>query len=500
MENIINSIYNVIWSMALVWTCLGVGIYFSLRTKFSQIRNIKEMVALLFSGQKSEQGISSFQGFCTALAGRIGTGNIAGVATAIAWGGPGALFWMWITAFLGAGSAFAESTLGQLYKEEHDGEYRGGPAYYIEKGLGNTKFSKIYGITFAIVTLIAIGILLPGVQSNSIAVSVNNAFGLSFNVTAVILVIVLALIIFGGIKRIGSAAEFIVPFMGGAYILMALIIIAVNITDLPGILVLIFKSAFGAEATFGGILGSTIAWGVKRSVYSNEAGQGTGPQASSAAEVSHPAKQGFVQAFSVYVDTLFVCSATGFMIMMTGCYNTYYESSGKAIVENMPQYGISDIGPVYTQSAVDTLVPGFGSAFVAVALFFFAFTTLMAYYYIAEVNLTYLVKKINKGKSSKIATNLLRLTLLVMTAFGCVKSAGLAWTMGDIGVGLMAWLNLVAIVLLSNTAIKCFKDYERQMKLGIPRDDIKFDPTPLGIKGATFWEDRVANGENTPQS
>ena len=333
------------------------------------------MVALLFGGQKSDKGISSFQGFCTALAGRIGTGNIAGVATAIAWGGPGALFWMWIAAFLGAGSAFAESTLGQLYKEDYEGEYRGGPAYYIEKGFGSTLFSKIYGITFAIVTLIAIGILLPGVQANSIAISVNNAFGLSVNITAGILVVILALIIFGGIKRIGSAAELIVPFMGGAYILMALIIILVNITDLPGILVLIFKSAFGSEATFGGILGSTIAWGVKRSVYSNEAGQGTGPQASSAAEVSHPAKQGFVQAFSVYVDTLFVCSATGFMIMMTGSYNTYYEGSEKVIVENLPQLGIPDIGPAYTQHAVDTLIPGFGSAFVAVALFLFAFTT-----------------------------------------------------------------------------------------------------------------------------
>ncbi|MEG0051313.1 MAG: alanine/glycine:cation symporter family protein [Terrisporobacter sp.] len=500
MENIINAINAIVWSKALVATCLGVGIYFSIRTRFSQVRNIKDMVGLLFGGKKSEQGISSFQGFCTALAGRIGTGNIAGVATAIAWGGPGALFWMWAIAFLGAGSAFAESTLGQLYKEEHEGQYRGGPAYYIEKGFGSTTVSKIYGITFAVVTVIAIGVLLPGVQSNSIAASVHNAFGLSVNITAVILVVLLALIIFGGIKRIGSAAELIVPFMGGAYILMAVIIIIVNIGDLPGVLALIFKSAFGLESTFGGILGSTIAWGVKRGVYSNEAGQGTGPQASSAAEVSHPAKQGFVQAFSVYVDTLFVCSATGFMILMTGCYNTYNEGSQKIMVENMPQYGIADIGPVYTQDAVNTLIPGFGAAFVAVALFFFAFTTLMAYYYIAEVNLTYLVKKVNKGNSSKIAINLLRLTILGMTAYGSVKSSALAWAMGDIGVGLMAWLNLVAIVLLSNTAMKCFHDYERQRKLGIPRDDITFDPTPLGIKGADFWEKRVAEGQNTPNS
>ena len=392
MEKLITSIYNVIWSNWLVYLCLLSGVYFSLRTKFSQVRNLKTMVKLLLNGEKSEEGISSFQGFCTALAGRIGTGNIAGVATAIAWGGPGALFWMWAIAFLGAGSAFAESTLGQLYKEQHEGQYRGGPAYYIEKGFGETGFAKAYGLLFAIVTVIAIGILLPGVQSNSIADAVKSSFGLSTTVTAVILVVLTGIVVLGGIKRIGSAAEFIVPFMGGLYILMAVIIIIVNIGQLPTVLAQIFKGAFKLDATFGGIFGSTVAWGVKRGVYSNEAGQGTGPQASSAAEVSHPAKQGFVQAFSVYVDTLFVCSATGFMIMMTGSYNTYYEGSEKVIVENLPQLGIPDIGPAYTQHAVDTLIPGFGSAFVAVALFFFAFTTLMAYYYIAEVNLTYLVK------------------------------------------------------------------------------------------------------------
>ncbi len=490
MVDIINTINSIVWSNWLVVLCFISGIYFSVRTKFSQVRNIKEMVGLLFGGQKSEQGISSFQGFCTALAGRIGTGNIAGVATAIAWGGPGALFWMWAIAFLGAGSAFAESTLGQLYKEEHDGEYRGGPAYYIEKGMGNTKFSKAYATLFAVVTVIAIGILLPGVQSNSIAVSIQNGFGLDVRITAVFLVILTGVVIFGGIKRIGTAAEYIVPFMGGAYILMAVIIIIANISDLPGVIALIFKSAFGLEAGIGGILGSTIAWGVKRGVYSNEAGQGTGPQASSAAEVSHPAKQGFVQALSVYVDTLFVCSATGFMILMTGSYNTYNEKTGAIMVQNLPQYGIEDIGPVYTQDAINTLIPGFGGAFVAVALFFFAFTTLMAYYYIAEVNLTYLVKKITSGKSSKLSINLLRIVLLSMTAFGCVKSAGLAWTMGDIGVAMMAWLNLIAILILSKTALICFNDYESQLKAGVHRDDIKFDPIKLGIKGADFWEKR----------
>ena len=486
MENIVNAVNNVVWSNWLVYLCLGAGIYFSLRTKFSQIRNLKEMVHLLFAGEKSEEGISSFQGFCTALAGRIGTGNIAGVATAIAWGGPGALFWMWAIAFLGAGSAFAESTLGQLYKEKHEGQYCGGPAYYIEKGFGKKGWAKAYGMLFAIVTVISIGVLLPGVQSNSIAAAVNNAFGVNVTITGVALVILVGVVIFGGIKRIGSAAEFIVPFMGGAYILMAVIIIIVNIGYLPHVIALIFKSAFRAEPTFAGIIGSTIAWGVKRGVYSNEAGQGTGPQASSAAEVSHPAKQGFVQAFSVYVDTLFVCSATGFMILMTDNYTTF-NADGSVLYNAGTAYTVDQIGPAYTQGAVNTLINGFGAAFVAIALFFFAFTTLMAYYYIAEVNVNYIIKRLT-GKGNVMATHVLKVVLLGMTFYGAVKTSDLAWAMGDIGVGLMAWLNIIAILALSNIAMKCFKDYERQLKEGKASEDITFDPVSLGIKNADFWE------------
>lgn len=489
MESLVIKLNDIIWSSWLVYLCLGTGLYFSFRTRFSQIRNIKEMGILVLKGEKSEQGISSFQALCTSLAGRIGTGNIAGVATAIAVGGPGSIFWMWAIAFLGAGSAFAESTLSQVYKEEYEGQYRGGPAYYIEKGLG----IRWYGILFAVVTLIAMGIFLPGVQSNSIASGINNAFGLSKTLVAIILMVMLGLIIFGGIKRISSTAEKIVPFMGLAYIFMALIIIIINIDKVPMVITTIFKSAFGAEQAFAGILGSTIAIGVKRGVYSNEAGQGTGPHASAAAEVSHPAKQGLVQAFSVYIDTLFVCSATAFMILITGTYNVE-NGMGGYLVENLP--GV-EIGPMYTQAAVDKFIPGFGSAFVAIALLFFAFTTIMAYYYIAEVNLVYLNKKIfrkNKGSGPKILINILRVFMLFSVGNGCIKTANLAWTLGDIGVGAMAWLNIIAILLLSNIAIKCLKDYEEQKKSGIPREEINFEPTKLRIKNAEFWEkDKTKN-------
>ncbi|MPM63532.1 Sodium/proton-dependent alanine carrier protein [bioreactor metagenome] len=394
---------------------------------------------------------------------------------------------MWAIAFLGAGSAFVESTLAQIYKEVDDGQYRGGPAYYIEKCMG----LKWYSILFAVATVLATGFFLPGVHANSIAIGVQNAFGMQTWVAGIFVVALLALIIFGGIKRISSAAELIVPFMGAAYILMALVIIFVNIEKLPDVLALIFKSAFGSEQAFAGIIGSTIAWGVKRGVYSNEAGQGTGPQAAAAAEVSHPAKQGFVQAFSVYVDTLFVCSATGFMILMTGSYNVL-NGKGQMIVENLP--GV-DFGPAFTQIAVDTLVPGFGSAFVAIALFFFAFTTLMAYYYIAEVNLAYLYKKIFKGNDSskKYVMIGLKIVLLCATYYGCIKTATLAWAMGDIGVGMMAWLNIIAILIIAKPALVALKDYEAQKKANIPRENIKFDPVKLGIKNADFWVEKLKN-------
>lgn len=471
MQAAVDFLNGIIWSKALIYLCLLVGVYFSFRTRFVQVRHIKDMVKLLFGGASSEHGVSSFQAFSLAVSGRVGTGNIAGVATAIAMGGPGALFWMWAIAFLGAGTAYVESVLGQIYKEEMDGEYRGGPAYYIEKGLG----MKWYAVLFAVSTVIGAGIFLPGVQSNSIAAGVQNAFGVSPVITGGIIVALLGVLIFGGVKRLASAAELIVPFMAGGYILIALIIIFVNIGNLPDVIALVFKSAFGADAAFGGLLGSAIAWGVKRGIYSNEAGQGTGPHPAAAAEVSHPAKQGLVQAFSVYVDTLFVCSATGFMILLTGKYNVNNPAGG-FIVENLP--GV-DVGPAYTQMAVDTLIPGFGAGFVSIALFFFAFTTLMAYYYYAEQNVAYLFR--GNEATRKTVINVTRILILISTYYGAVKTANLAWGLGDIGVGLMAWLNIVAILLLQKPALQTLTDYEEQKRQG---KDPVYDPAKFGVTPA----------------
>jgi alanine or glycine:cation symporter, AGCS family len=473
MEQIVNWLNSIIWSQALIYLCLGVGLFYSLATRFLQVRHMKDIFKLMFKGGKSEAGISSFQALSLALSGRVGTGNIAGVATAIAFGGPGAVFWMWVMAFLGAGSAFIESTLGQVYKSKQDGQFRGGPAFYIEKGLK----IKWYAILFAVVTVISTGLLLPGVQANSIAQGVESAFGISPSITGIVLVALLAFIIFGGVKRIARVAEFVVPFMALCYILVAIIIIVLNISVLPGIIKLIFSSAFGTDAAFGGILGAAISWGVKRGIYSNEAGQGTGPHAAAAAEVSHPAKQGIVQAFSVYVDTLLVCSATAFMILITGMYNVTPEGKTK-IVNNLADI---EPGPGYTQAAVESMFPGFGAPFVAISLLFFAFTTIMAYYYMAETNLAYINSKTNRVWTEYV----LKILICVMTFYGSVKTASLAWGLGDIGVGSMAWLNIIAILLLTKPTLKVLKDYEAQLKAG---KDPVFDPAKLGIENADFWE------------
>jgi len=485
MNELVSTINGIIWSPALIVLCLGAGLYFSLRSRFLQLRHVREMTRLMYEGKSSEQGVSSFQALTMTLAGRVGTGNIAGVATAITFGGPGAVFWMWAVAFLGASSAFVESTLGQVYKEQIAREYRGGPAFYIEKGLG----MKWYALTFAFATILATGLLLPGVQANSIAEGLKTAVGIDPNVTAALLAIALGFIIFGGVKRIATFAELIVPFMALGYIIVACVIIFLNIEQLPGVLKLIFSSAFGLDAGFGAIIGMAIQWGVKRGVYSNEAGQGTGPHASSAAEVSHPAKQGLVQGFSVYVDTLFVCSATAFMLLITGQYNVE-APDGTAMYTGVQ--GVAS-GPGYVQTALENVMPGFGAIFVAVALLFFAFTTIVAYYYIAETNIAY-IDRHARHPWMKFA---LKVAIIAATVYGTVKTADVAWALGDIGVGLMAWLNLIAILLMRNVAFKCLRDYEAQKAAG---KDPQFDPVKLGIKNAHYWEKRLAEGKVTGET
>lgn len=492
MQSVVDFLNSIIWSPVLIYTCLGAGLFYSIVTRFVQVRQFREMTRLLFSGKSSEKGISSFQALAVSLSGRVGTGNIAGVAAAIGFGGPGAVFWMWVVAFLGAATAYTESTLAQIYKEEDKGEFRGGPAYYIEKAMGQ----KWYAWIFAIATIFACGVLLPGVQSNSIGNAVETAFGsgqmietalgtysVAKIITGTLISILLGFIIFGGVKRIANFTQVVVPFMALAYIIIAFVIIALNITEIPGIIAMIVGDAFTPMAG----VGAAIGWGVKRGVYSNEAGQGTGPHAAAAANVQHPAQQGLVQSFSIYIDTLLVCSATAFMILITGAYNVH--GAGDAFIIQNISAEIAANGPVFTQLAIESTMPGWGKPFIAVALFFFAFTTILAYYYIAETNVAYLRRTVKFPGMMFV----LKVVLMGAVFYGTVKTANLAWAMGDVGVGLMAWLNIVGLIIiffLSKPALKALHDYERQQKAGV--EEYTFDPVKLGIKNADYWERRLA--------
>ena len=478
IEQIISTVNGWVWSPALVVLCLAAGLYFSFGTRFVQVRRFGEMARLLFSTDKSQKtGITSFQAFAMALSGRVGTGNIVGVATAIGYGGPGAIVWMWIIAFLGAGSAFAEATLAQIYKENHKGEYRGGPAYYIEKGLR----AKWLAVIFAACAVVACGILLPPVQANGIAISFANTLNVNPAWIGLGVALLIGIVVIGGVKRIANVAQIVAPFMAILYILLSIVILVIHASEVPAVFGDMIRSAFGMNEVFGGILGSTVAWGVKRGIYSNEAGQGTAPIVAAAAKVTHPVKQGLVQAFSVYIDTLLVCTATAVMILACKTYNVFDADGGLLFSSTVAQLGEPDVS--YTSAAISTLLGArIGGLVVSIALFFFAFTTIMAYYYYAETNLVYLF---GKGRKERALIWFLRVLLIVAVFYGSINRAGFIWSIGDIGVGTMAWINIIAILLLSMIPFRALRSYEKQKKAG---KEPEFDPDELKIKNADFWK------------
>ena len=462
-EKIVSVVNDIIWSPALVVLLVGAGIYFSIRTRFVQVRRIGLMVRSLFAPAETgedgkKKGISSFEAFCVALSGRVGTGNIVGVATAIAMGGPGAVFWMWLIAFFGASTAFVESTLAQKYNFNHGGVFRGGPSSYIEKGLK----MKWLAVLFSILAIVGYGLFLPTVQSNGMSSALMNSLSLDPLWSGLALAFVLGLVIIGGIKSISRVASIVTPFMALGYIIISLIVIACHLDAVPGVLKAIVTGAFGIRPVAGGILGSTIMMGVKRGIFSNEAGQGSGAIVSASAAVSHPAKQGLAQSFSVYVDTLFVCTATALMILCSGTYNILDAKTGDVLVANAPALGGNYVA--FTQTAVDSVLSGFGSAFVGIALVFFVFTTVMAYYFYVESSIIYLFSssaKPNK-KAEKICIWVYRIVLLGIVVFGAIKEANVVWMLGDIGVGLTAWVNVLALLILCPQAVALLKEYEKK--------------------------------------
>ena len=412
------------------------------------------MVRSLFSKKRGNDGISSFEAFCIALSGRVGTGNIVGVATAIAFGGPGAIFWMWVVAFFGASTAFIESTLSQMYKFRHASGFRGGPFCLFEAGLGQ----RWLGVVFAVITIVACGVCLTMVQSNGASSSMHNAFPVSTLTSGIALALLIGIVIVGGVKRIARVASIVTPFMALGYIVLAIVVVSFHIHDVPAVLGSIVSNAFGINPVCGGIIGSTISMGVKRGIFSNEAGQGTGAIVSAAADVQAPAQQGLAQSFSVYVDTLFVCTATALMILTSGTYNIL-DADGNMLIANAPELGNNYAA--FTQSAVDTVFAGFGSQFVSVAMVFFTYSTIMAYYFYAESSIIYLYRG-KKSGHEKLVIRIFQALMLASVVYGAVREADVVWQLGDIGVGLMAWGTLISIILLFPNAIKALREYEKK--------------------------------------
>lgn len=448
MTDLINLMNDLLWGSILVYLLVGVGIYFTVRLGFIQFRHFGHMFSVLRNSRKADSaGISSFQALCTSLAARVGTGNMAGVAVALTAGGPGAIFWMWLIAMLGMATSFAESTLAQLYKtRDNDGNYRGGPAYYMEKGLG----MRWMGVLFSIFLIIAFGLVFNAVQANAIASAMNTAFDFERSYVGVGIVIISAFVIFGGIRKIARTAEIIVPVMALAYLAIAIYVMLMNIEKVPEVLALIFKSAFGLQEAAAGGLGYAIAQaminGIKRGLFSNEAGMGSAPNAAASATPypPHPASQGYVQMLGVFMDTIVICSATVAIILMSGEYVPHGEVTGIEL----------------TQRALTAQVGEWGGIFVAVAIFFFAFTSIIANYSYAETNLIFLEHNNKKGLV------LFRIVVLGMVMFGSLATLPTVWALADVSMGLMAIVNLVAIILLSGIVIKLAKDYNRQLDAG----------------------------------
>jgi AGCS family alanine or glycine:cation symporter len=453
--DVVSFLNTVLWTWLMTPLLLGAGIYFTIRLRFIQVRSFGHMFAVMRTSTRTTHGgVSSFGAFATSLAARVGTGNIAGVATALVVGGPGAIFWMWVVAFIGMCTAMIEATLAQVYKHRDEDDpalFRGGPAYYMLRGLR----SRAMGIAFSVALLIAFGLVFNSVQSNSIAAAANEAWGIPEGVSGLVVMGAAGAVIFGGIRRIATVAEFVVPFMAIAYLTVGLLVVVTNISEVPGALGLIVSSAFGAGEVAGGAIGYTVAQaiqnGAKRGLFSNEAGQGSAPNAAATADVDHPATQAYVQSLGVFIDTIIICTTTALIILLSGVYVGGFADG---------VYDGAATGVALTQNALADSVGAWGKPFIAVALLFFAFTSILANYYYGETSLLFL----NNGNHRALAP--FRIVVLGMVLFGALVNATLIWDMADVAMGVMALLNLVAILLLGKVAFAVIGDYESQQRAG----------------------------------
>ncbi|WP_411168133.1 alanine/glycine:cation symporter family protein [Clostridium sp. MB05] len=441
-NNIILKFNDFLWTYILIAMLIIIGLYFTFKTKFVQFKNLKEMFRLLgdgATGEKNHHSVSSFEAFCISTASRVGTGNLAGIATAIAIGGPGAIFWMWLIALIGAASSFIESTLAQIYKVKDGNTFRGGPAYYMARGLKK----KWMGVTFAILITIAFGLVFNSVQANTITLSLNTSFGFNRAIVGALITFLTIVIIFGGVNRIAKVSSVLVPIMAIAYIVVALFIVIKNIGHLPAVLEMIFENAFGVHQVVGGGIGAALMQGIKRGLFSNEAGMGSAPNAAATATVSHPVKQGFIQTLGVFTDTLIICSCTAFIILLS---DAPLDGSVKGIE--------------LTQMALTSQVGSWGGIFISICILLFAFSSIVGNYYYGEANIQFITNK-------KIYLQVYRIAVGAMVFFGSLVSMDIVWNLADVFMGFMAIINLVAIVLLSKIAFRALEDYKKQKKSGI---------------------------------
>jgi alanine or glycine:cation symporter, AGCS family len=447
MDTVIGFLNTIFWGYVLIYGLLAVGLYFTIRLGFLQIVHFGELFRVIRGSTASDKaGISPFQALTVSLASRVGTGNLAGVAVALYLGGPGAIFWMWMVALVGMATAYSESTLAQLYKVTDDaGQYRGGPAFYIAKGLK----APWAGAIFSICLILSFGLVFNAVQANSIAEAMEGAFGAPKIATGLVLATIAGVIIFGGLRQIAKVAEFVVPFMAVGYLLLAIYVLVTHIGEVPGVIALIFGSAFGLQEAAGGVAGGVAAAmlnGVKRGLFSNEAGMGSAPNIAACAtpDPHHPSSQGFVQALGVFIDTIVICTATATMILLSGALD--------------PGSGIT--GTQLTQAALTAHFGPAGKYFIAIAIFFFAFTSIIGNYSYAENAIVYL------GHGHLTGLIALRVLALAMVVWGAMQTVTTVFDTADASMGLMATLNLIAIVLLSTTVAKLTKDYFAQRKAG----------------------------------
>ena len=467
LNSIVGQINTVLWSYVLIALLILSGLFYTIRTGFAQGRLLGDMVALitgklssLRDGEKKVAGqVTGFQAFCIAVASHVGTGNLAGVAIAVAVGGPGALFWMWVIALLGGATSLIENTLAQTYKVKEGNGFRGGPSYYMEKALGQ----KTLGYIFSVIVIVTFAFVFNTVQANTIAQAFETSFNMSSAVAGVILAALTALIIFGGLNRIANVVSFMVPIMAIGYVVVALYVLIVNAVHIPALFMSIIEAAFGIKQAVGGAIGVAMLQGIKRGLYSNEAGMGSAPNAAATSNVSHPVKQGLLQAFGVFVDTILICSATGFIVLLYPEYNT-----------------IGEKGIKLTQLALSHSVGAWGAGFITLCIFLFAFSSLVGNYYYGEANLEFLTK-------SKTSMLVFRVLTVACVYLGSVASLGLVWDIADVSMGIMALMNIVVIAILSPKAVAIINDYIKQRKEG--KNPVFRAKDIPGLKNTECWDD-----------